>query len=60
MFEGGGGAQNFLGGLPVVGGPGRDVPEIFLLHFWMFYGPSPEKILKFPQRKFFQRKFFVP
>ena len=25
----------------------------FLLHFWTFYGPSPEKFLKFPGRKFF-------
>ena len=29
-------------------------PKKILLHFWTFRGPSPEKFLKFPQRKSFQ------
>ena len=34
--------------------------NIFLLHFWTFHGPSPEKFLKFSPQKCFQRNFFVP
>ena len=34
--------------------------KIFLLHFWTFYRSSPEKFLKFPQRKIFQRTFSLP
>lgn len=43
-----GGRQKFPGGCP----------NFFYCVFWTFRGPSPEKFLKFPERKFFQRKLF--